>query len=557
MLEHLYIKNFTIIDELDIPFYPGFSVITGETGAGKSIILGAIGLLLGQRADTRMIKSGAKKCTIEAHFHMSDSELDKFFEDNDIDNDDTCILRRELLDSGKSRAFINDTPVSLALIKELGEHLVDVHSQHQNLLLQQDDFQMHVVDIVADNGNIRKKYQDKYQQLQDARKELAGIMENLAKNKENEDFLRFQLQELVNARLVEGMQDELEQEQEMLTHAEDIKGTLMQLTELLDGEEHDIQSQIRQVCNLTQSIEDVYPAMTPLLERLESVKIEVQDIASEISSLSDNVEVNPQRLQMVSDQLDTIYSLEQKHHVTTVEELIGIRSQLETQVNAIDNSDLTLEDLEKKVKILQSECANIAQDLTKTRQKAAKTIEGELQKRLVPLGIPNVRFQVCITERHDADAIKLTPMGADIIQFLFSANKNAPLRPVSEVASGGEIARVMLSVKAMVSGMVKLPTIIFDEIDTGISGKIAQQMAFIMKQMGEQERQVISITHLPQIAAAGSTHYKVYKEDSADTTTSHMKLLGNEERVMEIAQMMSGDNISEAAINNAQELLGI
>lgn len=556
MLEHLYIKNFTIIDELDIPFHPGFSVITGETGAGKSIILGAIGLLLGQRADVRLIKTGAKKCTIEAHFRLDNDELDKFFEENDIDNDETCILRREMMDSGKSRAFINDTPVSLSLLKNLGEHLMDIHSQHQNLLLQQDDFQMHVVDIVAENKEILERYEDKYKELLGARQELAAVKEELARNKDNEDFLRFQYQEISDAHLSEGMQDELEQEQDMLTHATDIKSTLMQLTHLLDGEECNILSQMRQVTSLTQSIENVFPIVNPLQERLESARIELQDIAAEIASHTDNVDVNPQRLQVVGDQLSAIYQLEHKHHVSSVEELIGIRNQLEQQLQTIDNSDVALEDLQKKVHALQQECMTIALQLSKTRKKAAETIEKEMQERLVPLGIPNVKFQVCITEILDSNGSqRFTTTGIDNVQFLFSANKNASLRPVAEVASGGEIARVMLSLKAMISGMVKLPTIIFDEIDTGISGKIAQQMAIIMKRMGEQERQVISITHLPQIAAAGTTHYKVFKEDNQDSTISRMKLLNEEERVMEIAQMMSGTDISEAAKNNARELI--
>lgn len=556
MLEHLYIKNFTIIDELDIPFRTGFSVITGETGAGKSIILGAISLLLGQRADTKLIKAGERKCTIEAHFHLANHELDWFFDENDIDNDPTCILRRELMDTGKSRAFINDTPVSLTQLKELGEHLVDIHSQHQNLLLQQDDFQLGVVDIVARNEQLRQDYHNCYKQYREAQKQLDTLRSTIANNKQDEDFLRFQHQELETAQLAAGMQDELEKERDILEHAEDIKGSLSQIGQLLDGEDNSILSQLRTVSGIAENTVGIFPTIAAVAERMESARIELQDISDEISRQAEDIEIDPKRLDIVNSQLDTIYHLEQKHHVETVEELITIRDELGRRLDGIDNSDSAVGELQKKVSTLHAGCIAKAEQLSKTRQQAAKTIEQELQERLIPLGIPNVRFQVDISRKLNEDGVpSLTSSGIDNVQFLFSANRNAPLRPVAEVASGGEIARVMLSVKAMISGMVKLPTIIFDEIDTGISGKIAQQMALIMKRMGEQERQVISITHLPQIAAAGSTHYKVFKEDSGEATISRMKMLDEEERIAEIAQMMSGADISEAAINNARELL--
>ena len=559
MLEHLYIKNFTIIDELDIPFFSGFSVITGETGAGKSIILGAIGLLLGQRADTKLIRTGEKKCTIEAHFHIVENEMKSFFEENDIDYDETCILRRELTDNGKSRAFINDTPVSLTLIKSLGEHLIDIHSQHQNLLLQKDDFQMGVVDIVAKNKSLRDEYLTVYLRYKEAVRHLAEIKEDIAQNKRDEDFLRFQYQELYDARLVEGMQDELERERDMLTHAEDIRGALTQIAQILDGEERDILSGLHTASNLAENIQDVYPTIAPIAERMESARIELLDIAEEVTHNADNIDIDPSRLDVINSQLDTIYHLQQKHHISTVDELIELRDDLAMRIDSIDNSEQQLTEQTKLVETLRTTCLGCAIRISNTRKEAAKTIEKDLQQRLVPLGIPNVKFQVRITtaDKGDKQAIEPTPTGIDIIEFLFSANKNVPLQPIAQVASGGEIARVMLAIKSMVGGIVKLPTIIFDEVDTGTSGKIAQQMAYIMKEMGAQERQVITITHLPQIAALGSHHYRVYKEDDSDSTTSRMQLLTDEQRVMEIAQMLSGNNITEAAINNAKELLQI
>lgn len=557
MLEHLYIRNFTIIDELDIPFFPGFSVITGETGAGKSIILGAIGLLLGERADAKLVKAGEKKCTIEGHFRMSDKSIDAFLDENDIDSDEICILRRELTDTGKSRAFINDTPVTLPVMKALGGQLLDIHSQHQNLLLQKNDFQMHVIDIVANNETVRSEYRDNYIKYKDSEKKLVAIEEAISNSKEEEEFLRFQYQELDNAHLVEGMQEELEQEQDMLEHAEDIKSTLSEVANLLDGENYGVLTQLRSAGSLLDKIESVYPSVTSLVERMESTRIELLDIAEDISYKGEDIDVNPNRLQEINNQLDTIYHLEHKHHVTTVEELIAIRNNLQKKIESIDNSDEELELLQKQVEQLRKTCMENAQQISKTRKNAAKTIETDLQNRLVPLGIPNVKFQVVVendSKKNDGD-IELTPSGIDKIQFLFSANKNTALRPIAEVASGGEIARVMLAIKSMVSGFVKLPTIIFDEVDTGTSGKIAQQMAFIMKDMGENDRQVITITHLPQIAALGSHHYKVYKDEDGDTTTSHMQLLSEGDRVQEIAQMLSGNNITDAAIKNAKELL--
>lgn len=552
MLRQLYIKNFTLIDELDISLDAGFSAITGETGAGKSIILGAIGLLLGNRADSKAVKAGTVKCTIEAHFDLSRYHLEPFFKDNDIDYDaDDCILRRELTAAGKSRAFINDTPVALAQMRALGEQLVDIHSQHQNLLLQKEDFQLNVIDIIAANEQERQAYADAFKAYKAAEKELEELRDKMAKASENEDFMRFQLNELTNAALVSGQQEELEQESSTLEHAEDIKSALFEADSILSGDDTGAVGRIKNAVSAFQSIEKVYPGAAELAARLDSVHIELKDIAAEVSGHVDNVDFDPARLDSINQRLDTIYSLEQKYHVETVDELIAIRDDLHDQLAHIDNSDEELAERQKAVDKLCDDSCKKAKALTATRRKAAKIVEEQMRQRLVPLGIPNVRFAVELSEK------PMTADGADKVQFLFSANTSTLMQPVSQVASGGEIARVMLSLKAMISGAVKLPTIIFDEIDTGVSGKIAKKMALIMQEMADHDRQVISITHLPQIAAMGAAHYKVYKEETPQGTISRMERLTDEERIREIAQMLSGDNISEAAINNAKELLGI
>lgn len=550
MLKQLYIKNFTLIDELDIQLHPGFSVITGETGAGKSIILGAIGLLLGNRADTKAIKAGCDRCTIEAHFDLSRYDMQSFFTEHDIDYDaEDTIIRRELTAAGKSRAFINDTPVALSLMRELGESLVDIHSQHQNLLLQKEDFQLNVVDIIAQDSKLLGDYRATYNQYRQAQQRLAKMEEEIARSRENEEFLRFQYKELDHAQLVEGEQESLEQEAETLTHAEDIKTALYDADNTLTNEDGSILERLKSTCQQLASIKEVYPAIAEAAERLDSSYIELKDIAQEIGSNVDRVDFEPARLDEINSRLDTIYSLQQKFHVQDISGLIEIRDNIKQQLDHIGNSDEELAALQQEAGHWLSKAGQAARKLTELRIRTAKKIETEMQKRLVPLGIPNVRFEISFTAK------PLSPDGADKVNFLFSANKSTPLQPVSQVASGGEIARVMLSLKAMISGAVKLPTIIFDEIDTGVSGKIAEKMAQIMAEMGELDRQVISITHLPQIAAMGRHHYKVLKEETPQGTHSHMTELTEEQRVSEIAQMLSGSDITEAALANAQELL--
>lgn len=550
MLKHLYIKNFTLIDELDIELYQGFSVITGETGAGKSIILGALGLLLGQRADSKAIKQGAEKCVIEAHFDLSRYGMTDFFEENEIEYDAAdCIVRRELTASGKSRAFINDTPVQLSLLKELGEQLVDIHSQHQNLLLNKQDFQLNVVDIIAGDEKEQQLYQQAYTQYHATEKELSALKESIEQNRQNADFLQFQFEELTQANLAEGEQEELEQKSETMSHSEEIKSALYEADNALSADQTGVVESLRTALSAIRQIEKVLPDAGELVERLDSSYIELKDIAQEISSQMEHVDFDPAELDAINNRLDKLYDLEKKYHVETVEELIAKRDELKIQLGRIENSDEALAELQQKLATQLAQAQKAAEALTKLRTKAAKQIEKEMQGRLMPLGMPNVKFSIEMTQE------PLNANGQDKVAFLFSANTSTPLQPISQVASGGEIARVMLSLKAMISGAVKLPTIIFDEIDTGVSGKTAEKMAEIMQEMGHHERQVISITHLPQIAALGSAHYKVEKEETAKGTISRMRKLSDDERVLEIAQMLSGSNVSEAAISNAKQLL--
>lgn len=550
MLRQLYIRNFTLIDELDITFKPGFSVITGETGAGKSIILGAIGQILGNRADARMVKAGCDKCVIEAHFDLSNYDMEGFFDDNDIDYEpEDCIIRRELKANGKSRAFINDTPVALTTARELGQQLVDIHSQHQNLLLQKEDFQLNVVDIIAHNSQLLNDYRTLFDGYAKAKAALREKEEECEKDRANEDFLRFQADELVTAQLIDGEQEELEQELETLSHAEDIKGALFDADNLLSGDDRCITQSCKTMLSRLSDIGDVYPAIRQVTERIDSAYIELKDIARDISNLAESIDFDPARLTMANERLDTIYTLQKKHHVESVAELIAIRDSLTARLNDITNSEDMLEDMRRQVEDMHRKATEAAARLTESRQEAARHVTEQLLAQMTALGMPNARFEIKFETK------ELAVDGADRISYMFSANKNVPLEPIAQVASGGEVARVMLSLKAMISGAVKLPTIIFDEIDTGVSGRVAEMMAQIMRQMGRADRQVISITHLPQIAALGTTHYKVEKTDTDDTTISRMRMLGHDERITEIAQMLSGSNISDAAIENAKSLL--
>jgi len=552
MLQSLKINNYALIDKLDISFENGFSVITGETGAGKSILLGAIGLLLGQRADLKMIKSGAQRCTVEARFDLSSYDFKNFFLAHDLDFDGTeCIVRRELTVSGKSRAFINDTPTSLSDLKELGEQLIDIHSQHQNLLLNKEDFQLRVLDVVAQNKEFVEQYSKIYQQYIQAKKDLSQAIDLANRDKGEEEYLSFQLQQLREAQLKEGEEDVIEQELNTLEHAEDIKSSLFQTHNILDGEEDGLVSNLRDAQRQLTSIATVFPSANDLAARLESCYIEIRDIADEIAGDMEQVEYDPDRLTFLNDRISLLHNLKQKFHVSDIEGLIKLQDELSAKLNLIANYDDSIRLLQDKVSELETQLTHIGKILSSKRQKAAKQVEQEMCKRLIPLGMPNVHFEVHISIENS-----FTNNGCDKVTFLFSANKNIPLQPLSQVASGGEIARLMLALKAMISGAVKLPTIIFDEIDTGVSGQIAEKMAEIMKEMGdENKRQVISITHLPQIAAMGSTHYRVFKTDDAETTTSHIVQLSKHERIEELARMLSGSTLTQAAIDNAKVLL--
>ena len=550
MLKQLYIRNFTLIERLDMTFNGGFSVITGETGAGKSIILGAIGLLKGQRADSKLIKRGSEKCVIEAHFNLSRYGMEKFFNDNDVEYDaDDCIVRREITAAGKSRAFVNDTPVPLSVLKELGEQLIDVHSQHQNLLLGKQDFQMEIVDIIADDKDLLDNYRMAYGDYREKQRQLDDLQERLTSNKANADFLLFQYEELDRANLVEGEQETLEAQANQMSHYEDIKTALYQADKAMSAEGTGVTENLRTAINALHSIEGVLPMAGELASRMDADFIDLKDIADELEGQLDKVDFDPKELDSINDRLDKIYSLQKKYHCDTVSQLIEIRDNLKKQLDGIENGDYDLQQVKNEVDKSMKLAIQKAYSITKVRKTAAKKIEEVIKQRLVALGMPNIQFTI------NLESSELSADGADKVAYMFSANRNMPMQPVAQVASGGEIARLMLSLKAMVSGAVKLPTIIFDEIDTGVSGKIAEKMADIMCEMGNNERQVISITHLPQIAAKGATHYKVYKEDRGDTTVSTMKLLCGEDRVNEIAQMLSGSDITEAAISNARELL--
>ena len=551
MLQSIHIQNYALIEKLDIDFHAGFSVITGETGAGKSIILGAIGLLLGQRADLKAIKTGATKCVVEARFDITRYALESFFAENDLEYDSgECILRRELYASGKSRAFINDSPASLTQMKELGEKLVDVHSQHQNLLLNREDFQMNVLDILAKDEMELALYQTLYAEYRKVSSELEACIAQAEKSRQDEDYIRFQVEQLEEANLQADEQEQLEEEAETLSHAEDIKSGLYKVDMLIASDDTNLLSGMKECMQTLQSVSKVYPPAQEWMDRLESCLVELKDLSHEVSNAVERVEFNPSRLEEVNERLNLIYSLQQKHHVSSVEELIAIEENYRNKLEVITSSDDKILELTELKKELYKKVVSQAAVLTKLRQKASEGIEKQMQAYLVPLGMPNVRFVVELSSRNEPNA-----KGMDNVTFLFSANKNGSLQQVASIASGGEIARVMLSLKAMIAGAVKLPTIIFDEIDTGVSGSIAEKMALIMHEMGQADRQVISITHLPQIAARGAVHYKVYKEDTETGTNSHILQLNKEERINEIANMLSGATLTEAALNNAKALL--
>jgi len=550
MLKSLYIKNYALIELLEIDFDSGFSVITGETGAGKSIVLGALSLILGQRADTKSIKQGEAKCIIEGIFDVSAYDFRNFCEETGIEYDpDSYTLRREILSTGKSRAFINDSPVSLNDLRQLGNLLIDIHSQHENLVLGDSDFQLQVVDILAGTHSLLQNYKEAFKLFKHTEKELKELEEQAAKSKEDEDYFRFQFDALSEANLVEGEQEELEQEMKTLSNAEDIKSALFKIHSILSDEERGTVIALKEALNTARILEKVYPQAEEILKRIETAYIDLGDLGNESEKLSEDIEFNPERLAFIDIRLDQIYSLQQKHRVSNVSELIEIRNNLEAKINDINSYDQQIEELRKDLNIKEEKMFVLAEKLSSKRKSSAPKIEKELMKRVSYLGIPNVQFKCEIKRKNSPDIT-----GIDDLEFLFSANKNTALQPIANVASGGEISRVMLCLKSMIAGATALPTIIFDEIDTGVSGEIAAKMGQIMHEFGQQ-MQVIAITHLPQIAAKGQNHYFVYKTDTGKHTTTHLRKLSDEERIRELAQMLSGAEITQAAIDNAKVML--
>ncbi len=552
MLSRLYIQNYALIRELDITFSDGFGVITGETGAGKSIILGALGLLMGARADAKSIREGANKCVIEGEFTAPSNSplgerLQTWLQDNDLDWEEVCVIRREISATGKSRAFINDTPVNLGQLKELGQHLIDIHSQHENLLLQDDAFQLGLVDAVADNEAVRAKYLDAYHEYKRVSKALHTLQEEASQQKQDLDYIAFQVQQLREANVKDSEEINLEQEQDILTHAEEIKTQLTLAAGWLNEEEKAV-SAVKEALGALKKIA-AYLTDETLVERLNSCYIELRDIADTVEDIAEKTEYAPERLQAVEERLDTINTLLQKHRVRNTQELLTIQQDLEARLTRMENYDEELATLQKQVTESHKKTQQAADKLTQSRQAQLAGIEKHLTQELMKLGIPNAKVCLEISPLSD-----FTESGQDDVQLLFSANKNGSLRNVAEVASGGEIARLMLCIKALLAQKKALPTLIFDEIDTGVSGEIASRMGQIMQAMGEK-MQVISITHLPQIAALGSSHYKVYKRDNEDFTESHIIQLNNEERVQEVAQMLSGSRVTPEAIANARNLL--
>lgn len=553
MLKHLHIENYALIESLDIDLNDGFSVITGETGAGKSILLGAIGLLTGDRADLSAIQSGKQRCILEATFNTEGYDLEAFFQEEDLDFDPSeCIIRRELTANGKSRAFINDTPTTINALKRLGNRLIDIHSQHQNLLLGQEDFQLSVLDAVASMPELIQSYSQAFHKWTQAVKALNEAQSSLDESRKDEDYLRFLVTELANFNPQPGEDETLQQQCDMLEHAQDIKSALMLGYGQLSEGDTPVTDTLRQVRNQLSSIQPYFQQAEELAERIESCRIELQDIAGTLESEGESIDYDPMRLEELQSRLNTLYSLEQKHHVGSSEELTELMKRMKERLDMMDNSDEYIKQLQKEEQECRSLLECISGKLTEKRSMAAKKVEKEVISSLKMLGMPNVRFQVHISATESP-----TPKGMDKVSFLFSANLGSDMQNISHVASGGETARVMLSLKAILSGAVSLPTIIFDEIDTGVSGHIAESMANIMHKMGQQGRQVISITHLPQIAALGQHHYKVWKEDTDKITRSHITYLGQEERITELANMLSGSNVTKEAMNNARALLGL
>lgn len=553
MIESLHISNYALIDKIDIDFHVGLNIITGETGAGKSIILGALSLILGERADTKVVRDNQKKSVIEAIFSARGYKtLEQYCSENEIDWDnEQCILRREITPNGRSRAFVNDTPVSLTQLQFIAQQLVDIHSQHQNQLLSSADYQLNVIDNLAKNENLLKEYSSRYSAFRNAVRKLKTTRNLIEQNNSEEEFMRFQLQHLERMNLVAGEQSELEKDRDMLANMTDIKMRLESALAALTHDNINALSLIKEATDSCSHLSSIVPNIEELTSRLEASRIEIQDITETLSEYDNNLNADPNDLDAIEQRLSEIYSLQHRHNVNSVEELISIREEIKEKLNAIENSEDVLKQLEVEAKQAQRYALEIAKEISSARKKEAEIFAKMLTERALPLGMKNLQCKVDVT-----NTTSLQPNGIDNFEFLFAFNKNQQLMPIGGKASGGEISRLMLSIKSIIADKMQLPSIIFDEVDTGVSGDVASRMGEMMHNIS-RNIQVIAITHLPQVAAKGDWQYKVYKEDDDTTTQTQIKQLTTDERINEIAIMLSGSTIEDTAIANARSLLNL
>ncbi|HNR42053.1 MAG TPA: DNA repair protein RecN [Bacteroidales bacterium] len=549
MLVRLSVNNYVLIRELDLSLDKGLTIITGETGAGKSILLGALSLILGSRADTSVLLDMKEKCVVEGTFKIDGYDLEEFFTSQDLDYDTVAILRREISPSGKSRAFINDTPVNLGVMRELGDRLIDIHSQHQTLMLRNNSFQLGIIDAFASLDTLKDNYSRVFNSYRKLAREYHELAEESEKNKSDVEYYRFQLSQLEQARLKRGEQAELEKEQELLTHAEDIVSALSGASGLFSGEDGPILSKLREARNLISRIRSFIPEGESLVSRIDSAFIELDDLSGEIEKLAAGIEADPEKLKTVNDRLDHLYSLMQKHRVKDADELIDRKEQIERTVSSVATTDERLGEIEKELAVTRNELTSLADELSERRRSALPLIETRMTDMLKQLGMPNARFKISVKQLDD-----FISSGRDSADFMFSANRNTEPEDIARIASGGELSRVMLSLKSLMTRSSSLPTIIFDEIDSGVSGEVADKVGQILTGMGNY-MQVVNITHLPQIASRGGRHFHIYKTDEGDSTITRIKLLSGEERILEVARLLSGSEVTETALRNARELI--
>ncbi len=549
MLTKLTVRNYALIKELDLEFDSGLTIITGETGSGKTILLGALSLILGNRADTSVLLEPGSKCVVEGTFKLDMYDLQDFFTDNDLDFDPVTIIRREINPAGKSRAFINDTPVTVSLLKELGTRLIDIHSQHQSLMLNENSFQLSIIDSFAGTSELLKEYREAYTGFRTLQKELSELRSKEDRNKADLEYYQYQLDQLEEAKLKEHEQEELEREQEILDHAEEIAGALGRSSALLLSDEISVLSMLKEIKSNIDRIVEFLPEAAELTSRFDSTYIELGDLTNEIEKLSERIEADPQRLVYINDRLSHIYSLLQKHRVQSLEGLLMRKEEIKNIISSIGASDIRLNQIEGELEEKQEILSILAMKISSMRKEVLPGIEDTIKDLLFQLGIPNARFMIKPTQTAD-----FTASGIDNVDFLFSANKQMHPEELSRIASGGELSRVMLSLKSLIAKNINLPTIIFDEIDSGVSGEVADRVGQILSSMGRR-MQVVNITHLPQVASRGTRHFHIFKEDTDDSTITRVKLLSDTERIIEVARLLSGSEISDVAIENAKELL--